>query len=78
MTHPDPATQTDAKHLIHKVQMLLSLILAGATAIGEEDLDDQAWQNAAEGIEIVAEDARALLYDLIDILGIDDGIRAPK
>jgi hypothetical protein len=71
-TQPVKTIPADAaEHLIHKVLAMLSLILAGATAIADNNLDDQALQNAAEGITIVAEDARALLCNLIDMLAID-------
>lgn len=71
MTQPETTTTDSiaAKHQIHKIQDLLSLILAGACAIEKGDLEDD--QGPAAGIAEVAEDARALLYDLMDAIGID-------
>ncbi len=70
MTHTEPATEAkllEAKQF--KVQDVLSLILAAATAIAEGNLDDDI--GPAEGIAIAPEDARSLLYDLFDCLGLD-------
>jgi len=72
MTHTEPATEAkllEEKQLIFKVQDVLSLILAAATAIAEGNLDDDI--GPAEGIAIAPEDARSLLYDLFDCLGLD-------
>ena len=66
MTHTEPPTEAkllEAKQLIFKVQDVLSLILAAATAIAEGNLDDDI--GPAEGIAIAPEDARSLLYDLL-------------
>lgn len=64
-----PIDTVAAKHEIHKIMGLLSLIKAGAWAIDKGELSDD--QGPAAGIYEVAEEARAQLYELMDTLGLD-------